>query len=89
MDNNELVLSLSRAMSKFYVDEYARAAKFREILMEHGIMLTASEIEGSRCKTDGDLWWKGFCYIILEAKTNLAVAVQNLFSKRCYIISSR
>jgi len=47
MDDNELVLSLLRAMSKFYVDEYARVAKFREILMEHGIMLVASEIEGS------------------------------------------
>jgi hypothetical protein len=47
MDDNELVLSLSRAMFKFYVDEYARVAKFREILMEHGIMLMVSEIEGS------------------------------------------
>jgi len=47
MDDNELVLSLLRAMSKFYIDEYARAAKFREILMEHGIMLVASKIECS------------------------------------------
>ena len=47
VDDNKLVLSLLRAMSKFYIDESSRAAKFQEILMEHGIMLTASEIEGS------------------------------------------
>ena len=57
---------------KFYADGYARAAKFREILMEHGIiMLAASEIEGSRGKTDGDLRWKGLCYLIIEAKNEL------------------
>src|SRR5882762_1328797 len=71
VDDNELFWSLSRAMSKFNIDEYFRAAKFREILMEHSIMLTVSEMEGSRCKMDGDLWWKSLCYIILEAKNQL------------------
>ena len=89
MDDNELVLSLSRAMSKFYVDEYARAAKFREILMEHGIMLAASEIEGSRCKTDGDLGWKGLCYIILEAKNELGGGgAEPLFEAMLYYLKS-
>jgi len=89
MDDNELVLSLSRAMSKFYVDEYARAAKFREILMEHGIMLAASEIEGSRCKTDGDSRWKGLCYIILEAKNGLGGGgAEPLFEAMLYYLKS-
>ena len=89
MDDNELVLSLSRAMSKFYVDEYARAAKFREILMEHGIMLAASEIEGSRCKTDSDLRWKGLCYIILEAKNELGGGgAEPLFEAMLYYLKS-
>ena len=40
--------------------------------MEHGIiMLAASEFEGSGGKTDGDLRWKGLCYLILEAKNEL------------------
>ena len=76
-------------MSKFYVDEYARATKFREILMEHGIMLAASEIEGSRCKTDGDLGWKGLCYIILEAKNELGGGgAEPLFEAMLYYLKS-
>jgi hypothetical protein len=70
-DDNKLVLTLSTDMSEFFADEKSRAARFREILMEHGIMLAASEIEGSLCKTDGDIRWKGLCYLILEAKNEL------------------
>jgi len=89
MDNNKLVLSLSRAMSKFYINEYARAAKFQEILMEHSIMLVASEIEGSQCKTDGDLRWKGLCYIILEAKNELGGGgAEPLFEAMLYYLKS-
>jgi hypothetical protein len=88
-EDNDFVLSLSREMSKFYIDEKARATEFRKILMEHGIMLAASEIEGSLCRTDGDLRWKGLCYVILEAKNELGGGgAEPLFEALLYYLKS-
>jgi hypothetical protein len=71
-EDNVLVWKLSSAMSEFYENEGERMRRFREILGEYGIMLTASELEdGSGCKTDGDVRWKGFCYLVVEGKNGL------------------
>ena len=87
VDDNELVLLFLSAMSKFYIDESSRVAKFQEILMEHSIMLMASE--SSQCKMDGDLQWKGLCYIILEAKNELGGgSTEPLFKTMLYYLKS-
>jgi hypothetical protein len=52
-------------------------------------MLTASEIKGSRCKTDDDLRWKVLCYIILDAKNELSGGgAEHLFEVMLYYLKS-
>jgi hypothetical protein len=71
-EDHQLVWKLSREMSDFHEKESDRMIKFRKSLAEYGIVLSASELEdGSGCKTDGDMRWKGLCYVVVEGKNLL------------------
>jgi hypothetical protein len=88
-EDNALVFNLSNAMSRFYLDEKGRETEFRRILTEYGIELTASHLEGSQCRTDGDMRWKGLCFVILEVKNELACGMaEPLFEALFYFVRS-
>ena len=70
-DDNKLVMTLSAAMSGFFMNETQRAAKFREILQEHDIDLRATIINNTSFTTDGDMQYKGFRYAIAEVKNEI------------------
>jgi hypothetical protein len=63
--DNELVLELMVAMSDFFPDKDARAARLREILTAHGIPIVTSTItsKGHNFRTDGSVTVNGghFC----------------------------
>jgi len=70
-EDNKLVMALSGDMSGFFKDEGERSAKFREILRDHGIDLTASTIEYTKYTTDGDMRRGGSLYTIAEVKNEI------------------
>jgi hypothetical protein len=70
-DNNALAMALSATMSGFFTDETARAFKFRDLLQKHHIDLRATNINGTKYATDGDVQYKGFRYAIAEIKNEI------------------
>lgn len=71
-EDNHLVHDLSLAMSEFFSSEEARMSKFREVMNGHGFDLTASTVEGTSYRTDGDTRIGGFCTLIVEGKLEIA-----------------
>ena len=69
--NNNLVWTLSAAMSGFFKDEAGRASKFQEILQDSGIDTSTTKIEGTKFKTDADIQSQGFCRTIIEVKNEI------------------
>jgi hypothetical protein len=58
-------------MSKFCGKESERAAEFRRVLADHGIILLPTVLDGtdSDYRTDGDMQWNPLvCYFIAEVK---------------------
>ncbi|KAJ8580322.1 hypothetical protein M405DRAFT_778345 [Rhizopogon salebrosus TDB-379] len=70
-EDNKLVMALSTAMSGFFTDETERSSKFRHILRDHGIDLTASTIDYTKYTTDGDMRCGGLLYAIAEVKNEI------------------
>jgi hypothetical protein len=58
-------------MSGFFKDEAGRASKFREILEDSGIDTSATKIEGTKFKTEGDIQSQGFRRTIIEVKNEI------------------
>jgi hypothetical protein len=58
-------------MSSFFKDEAGRASKFREILQDLGIDVSAAKIEGTKFKTDGDIQSQGFRRTVIEVKNEI------------------
>ena len=54
-----------------YENETARAAKFREILADHGIVTMATKVNGTEYTTDGDMQYKGSRFLIIEVKLEI------------------
>jgi hypothetical protein len=69
--DNQLVWTLSAAMSGFFTHESTRASKFREILRDSHFEAFVSKIEGTRFKTDGDIQSLGFRRGIIEMKNEI------------------
>jgi len=74
-----------RSFLQIYTDEDTRASKFRETLAENDIVMTATRIDGTKYSTDGDMHWKNFRYLILEAKLEIgAKGAEPLFQAGWY-----
>ncbi|KAG1792983.1 uncharacterized protein HD556DRAFT_1527757 [Suillus plorans] len=89
-DDNKLAMTLSVVMSGFFTDEKARAYKFREVLQEHGINITATTISGTVYVTDGDIQYKGFRYAIAKVKNepSLHLGLQYFTTRDALITTS-
>ncbi|KAF8802373.1 hypothetical protein BYT27DRAFT_7173144 [Phlegmacium glaucopus] len=87
-EDNALVLALS-ALSQIFENETARAAAFREILKNHGIMTIATGVEGTEYKTDGDMQYNGLRYLIIEVKLEIgSTGAEPLFQAILYYLES-
>jgi len=69
--DNKLVWKLSTAMPEFFHDEDTRASEFRGILRDSGIDTSATTIEGTKFKTDGDIQSRGCRLAIIEVKNEI------------------
>jgi hypothetical protein len=58
-------------MSRMYENETARAAKFREILADYGIVTMATKVDGTEFTTDGDMQYQRLRFLIIEVKLEI------------------
>ena len=72
-EDNTLVLELMITMSRFFRDENARAATFRDILTRHGIPVGTATIQSTTREfhTDGSIAIDGHLIAIFELKKEI------------------